>query len=201
MGAVRARARAELGRRWRLWLGLAAIVAVASGAVTAAAAGARRTETSYTRFLAAQRASDLTVYSSPDFGEIDLGRVARLPHVVTAGRIIAIGNTDADLNAFASPDRSGRVLDRPKLLAGRMPHPDRPDEAAISFTLARTRQLRVGSTLRLEFAPGTAPLTFPRGGRGGVARRVPAAHGHAPPQRAPEPGLPRHRRGTNVGRR
>ena len=51
----------ELRARWRGWAVLVLLVAVAGGAVLAAAAGASRTESAYPRFLTASNASDLLV--------------------------------------------------------------------------------------------------------------------------------------------
>jgi hypothetical protein len=50
------RLRSELRTRWRPWLVLALLIGVAAGAAVAAAAGARRTETAYPRFVQAQNA-------------------------------------------------------------------------------------------------------------------------------------------------
>jgi hypothetical protein len=51
----------ELRARWRGWAALVLLMAIAGGAVLAAAAGARRTATAYPRFLTASNASDLLV--------------------------------------------------------------------------------------------------------------------------------------------
>jgi hypothetical protein len=51
----------KLRAGWRGWTALAVIVALAGGAVLAAAAGASRTDTAYPRFLAQSRASDVVV--------------------------------------------------------------------------------------------------------------------------------------------
>src|SRR4051812_39515757 len=51
MAAVWMYARAELRVRWRAMVGLALLVGVVSGAAIAAAAGARRTDSAYPRFL------------------------------------------------------------------------------------------------------------------------------------------------------
>src|SRR6266516_2706003 len=50
----------ELSTRWRSWAGLALLAGLAGGVVLAAA-GARRTDTAYPRFLQASRASDVLV--------------------------------------------------------------------------------------------------------------------------------------------
>ena len=61
MSAVFVRVRSELRARWRAWFGLALLLGLFGGAVIAAAAGARRTESAYPRFLRTQNASDITV--------------------------------------------------------------------------------------------------------------------------------------------
>ena len=61
MAAVWTLARARLRARWRSLLGLALLVGVASGAVIAAAIGARRTDTAYARLLEATRADHVEV--------------------------------------------------------------------------------------------------------------------------------------------
>ena len=52
MGAATLWFGAELRARWRATLGLALLVGVVAGACLAAAAGARRTDSAYPRFLA-----------------------------------------------------------------------------------------------------------------------------------------------------
>ena len=54
----------ELSARWRGWVLLGLLVGVAGGAVLTAAAGARRTDSAYSRFLVASRASDVFVAPS-----------------------------------------------------------------------------------------------------------------------------------------
>ena len=51
----------KLRAGWRGWAGLALIIALAGGAVLAAAAGASRTDSAYPRFLAQSHASDVLV--------------------------------------------------------------------------------------------------------------------------------------------
>jgi hypothetical protein len=69
----------ELRTRWRGWAVLVLLVAVAGGAMLAAAAGARRTGSAYPRFLTATKASDVLVApDEPDMGGY-FGALARLP--------------------------------------------------------------------------------------------------------------------------
>ena len=51
MAAVCMHVRAEMRERWRAMLGLALLVGIVSGAAIGAAAGARRTDSAYPRFL------------------------------------------------------------------------------------------------------------------------------------------------------
>src|SRR6266480_2296440 len=64
MTAVWMRAKGELRARLGSILALAVIVGVIGGVVIAAAAGAKRTETAYPRFLAAENALTLVVQVS-----------------------------------------------------------------------------------------------------------------------------------------
>ena len=52
--------------RWRAWLGLAVLIGLAGGATAEAAAGARRTETAYPRFVQAQNGYQLVVRGFPE---------------------------------------------------------------------------------------------------------------------------------------
>jgi hypothetical protein len=81
MGAVLSLVAHEFRARWRSWVLLVILVAVAGGAVLAAAAGARRTDSAYQRFLYVSKASDVLV--SPSNTGLDgyYRALARLPDV------------------------------------------------------------------------------------------------------------------------
>ncbi len=186
MSAVILRARADFRAYWRAWVGLALLVGLAGGAVTAAAAGARRSDSAYPRFLAATRAPDVQVFSDPDdpnFAQIPFDQLSRLPQVAEAAPAVAYAVVDPpDAALIAGRDeRVGRSVQRHKLLAGRQPRPESADEVMASFTLARSHHLRVGGILSLTIAvPGgddRSPVT--------VALRVvgiEASAGEFPPQ-------------------
>src|SRR5207248_9676384 len=81
MAAVRLRLAAELRARWKAWLAVGALAGLFAGAVIAVVAGARRTETSYQRFLVTDRPPDILVFSPPagretfaPFAEAELAR-------------------------------------------------------------------------------------------------------------------------------
>lgn len=59
MNTVFTLARADLRSRWRGWLSIALLLAVAGGVVLTTAAGARRTDTAYARLLRSSRGADV----------------------------------------------------------------------------------------------------------------------------------------------
>jgi ABC-type lipoprotein release transport system permease subunit len=153
----------ELSTRWRSWAGLALLAGLAGGVVLAATAGARRTETAYPRFLQASRASDVLV--SPQgtgFGGY-YHALGRLPDVrvvaALAGLFVAplgpAGTADLSSVVAAPADgRFGHLTEIPKLLAGRLPRPDRPGEIAVDQIGAQELRLHVGSTLAMVAVTG-----------------------------------------------
>ncbi|HEX4399170.1 MAG TPA: ABC transporter permease [Trebonia sp.] len=147
-----------LRARWRSWAGLAVIVAVAGGAVLAAAAGASRTDTAYPRFLAGSRSSDVLVSpaNSGDLGyDMALGA---LPGVAAVGPVVGINAVPANARGVpdngavmvaALDDRYARTMDVPKMLAGRLPSQETPGEVAVDPIGAEQLHLHVGSVLRM----------------------------------------------------
>ncbi|HET7486949.1 MAG TPA: ABC transporter permease [Acidimicrobiales bacterium] len=141
---------AGLRSRWRSWAALALVVGLAGGAVLALASGARRTASAYPRFLQRVGAPDARLFF-PLTAE-QLGGIRRLPGV--AGVVVDTGLpvADPDLGGVAL-GRGPRPFNRFKVLSGRLPSPDRPDEVAVNFLAAEHRHLRVGSRLTVHFAP------------------------------------------------
>ena len=87
MTPVLMRTRAELRSRWKAWVSLTVLLGLFGGAVIAIAAGARRTDTAYQRFLAWSNAPDVLVpqfnnaVAGGVFGRVTPADVARLPQV------------------------------------------------------------------------------------------------------------------------
>jgi hypothetical protein len=144
MFAIWIRFRAELRSGWRAWALLALAAGLAGGLVVGMAAAARRTETTFDRFLTHINAADAYVGRGFSFGEerLDFDRIARLPQVAGSQRQLLL--------AVVAQSRSGRPIypngpkslevqvpsdgrrvdsiDRAKVLRGRLPDPARPDE-------------------------------------------------------------------------
>src|SRR6266550_9344847 len=98
MHAVWMRARSELRSRLGAILVLALIAGTLGGGVIAAAAGARRTDTAYPRFLKAENALDLEIDANAKTkaaAERVLAKIARFPQVAMSVEVdIASGIFD-----------------------------------------------------------------------------------------------------------
>jgi len=161
--------RAGLRRRWRAWLALALLLGVFAGAVTAVAAGARRTDAAYPSLVRWSRAPDVLLFSSAGgrsatFANLTPAQLIGLPQVAegaaVAGFTVA---SPADVNLTVPVDhRVPSVLWHRKLLAGRLPRPGRADEADISFTTAQRHQLAVGDWMRLTLRALQGPPVMVR---------------------------------------
>src|SRR3954469_3450470 len=154
MTAVLLRVRADFRARWRAWLGLTLIMGIAGGAVIAAIAGARRTDSSYSRFLGSMRAPDALVFESndPSFASIPPDKITSMPQVAATAPLVGYTLTEPNVDLVATPDgRYGTDVGRHKLLAGRAP--TRSDEVMVSFVVADSRHLHVGDTLPLHIIP------------------------------------------------
>jgi ABC-type lipoprotein release transport system permease subunit len=187
MGAVWLRARAQLrGRVWASLL-LALLVGLASGLVLAALAGARRSDAALPRFLAASRTTDTLVYVAGPSGQPgqpartdlaeELRAVAALPQVRAAQRLSPLIMSASDPTGPARPsrqlgwvglDRPGNEgFGRPMVVAGRLPRPDRPEEAAVDEEFAWRHGLRAGSAFRIgtytraQFGPAGEGVPIP----------------------------------------
>ena len=172
----------ELRRRWRGWAALVLLVAVAGGAVLAAAAGARRTSTAYPRFLRVSHASNLLVspagtgltgYYAALAGEPGVALVApgvglNVQPVTHAGRLDLATATEAPADS-----RLGRTLDVPKVLAGRLPGPGSPGQIAVDQIAAASLHLHVGSTLPMVALPNAGlPGSDDSGGKPSALRKL-----------------------------
>ncbi len=139
-------------------LALALLVGIAGGAVLAAVAGARRTDTAYSRLLADTESWDILV--NPDRGTasaLHSEEVERLPQVAEAGRVDGTALVTTNPMTVADFDGYGIVLafgggvgysfGRPKILEGKMPDPRRAREVLINPLLAAQHHVGVGDLL------------------------------------------------------
>lgn len=180
MTAVLLRARAELRSRLPSMLALAILLGLSAGTVMTLTAGARRTDSAYERFARKYRAADMLIYPAFDssFAALDFDTVAALPQVVASAKQLFVGASDSAVEVIAGDENLGKTVNRVKILEGRMPRADSPNEASISFPLAKSRHLHVGSAIPLRF------FTFDRKTINASLRVVGivAAPGEFPPQ-------------------
>jgi hypothetical protein len=156
-------------------LGLALLIGLGGGAAVAAAAGARRTETAYPRFVQAENGYDLVTGGFPDNldPERALAQIAAMPEVSQWARvdvaayaaILPSGRRVSVPELAAVTDLSGRAgfqLNRFKVVAGRIADLRAPDEATVDFPTADREDLGVGSMIRFIVGdPSAKPHSWP----------------------------------------
>jgi hypothetical protein len=168
MRAIWITLRSEARSKWRAWIGLGLILGVAAGAAIACAAGARRTNSAYDRFLTATNAADITTGGAGESVDIQaaLAAIERYPEVagyarrlVVAGRVRFLGEGRTttltvpeawvltELPPRPGRSRPGADISRYKMIEGHMPQPGRDDEVAIGFILADRFHVGVGDRM------------------------------------------------------
>jgi ABC-type lipoprotein release transport system permease subunit len=174
MGSVRLSLRADVRLRWRVWLALAVLLGLVGGIALMAAAGARRTDTAYPRFLRRSHAADLLVTPALSGFHGYFRAVGRLPQVAASASAAFLqmslpgpgASPFSDMVAEASPaGGEGVAIDRVKVLAGRLFNQADPHAVMISQQLADRAHLRPGGILRL--------IGYPQqGGNPGIGHTV-----------------------------
>lgn len=195
MNAVAIRLQFELRRRWRAWLSLALLLAVFAGAVLAAAAGARRTHSAYPRYLVSQKAFDQFLLTGGFDPESSFSpqpdQLRALPEVSDVASAYFFANTE-DVNTIASGEPEFETaFNVPTAHEGRMPRPDRVDEAGVPIVIADELGLEPGDRLTLHFVqagsspeqPKTVPVAFTVTGITVAPAEVPPGGDVPPPVR------------------
>ena len=146
---------AELRRRWRSWLVMAALIALVGGLVLFAAAAGRRTASAFPSFLAAH-GFDAAVY-----GNQPLPTLSKLfPAVVSSTELVFLQDTGQPVctcphqinNSYFEVVIAGPNGPMPfKLLAGHLPDPSAPDQVLASFALQQDDGVRLGTVIRVPF--------------------------------------------------
>ena len=164
MGIVRYRFRATFRRRWSGYLSVVLLVGLIGGIAMASLAAARRTQSSYSTFLASTNPSQLTMalFSAANGGgnAPDLtGPISRLPGVKvvrtvlsppmvpltpggaprlsTLGYVVSLGSLDGLMTA----------QDRLAVVRGRAATPTAADEITMTPSAARIYGVRIGDTV------------------------------------------------------
>lgn len=167
MTAVWMRLRAELRSRWRAMLGLAVLLGIMAGAATAAAAGARRTETAYARFYDRYRVQDVlfTTGGHPEYEKI-FAEAGVVPGVEATfrGSVYPASVRTSDGLELSFPEmflvsEHKRYPQYPpgKVLDGRLSDPNEPHEALVNYAMAERLGIEAGETVAMTlFGPQDA---------------------------------------------
>jgi hypothetical protein len=163
--------RLDVRRRWRSLIVLGLLVALTTGTVLAAVAGARRGHSAYDRLWARTLPADVTVLANqPGF---DWSKVAALPEVSATGLFVVYYGAEVSGSGaggrFSGADMGFppgnadmlRTVERPVILEGRMFDPARTDEVLASPHYMSARRLSVGAELSVHLSsPAQATAGF-----------------------------------------
>lgn len=142
----------DVRRRWRSLLVLALLIALAAATVMTAVSGARRGATAVDRLVA--QTEPATVLVLPNTGGFDWSAVRDLPEVAALSvwplAQVAIDGLPPEDFAEVYDDEAMRTLERPAVLEGRLPDPERPDEAVVTPGWVDKFGLDVGDTLGIR---------------------------------------------------
>jgi hypothetical protein len=168
------RCRATFGRRWFGYLAIMLLIGLVGGLAVGAVAGARRTQSSFPKYLKSTNPSDLIVLHNDSADDSNAGdaaflrSIARLPHVKraessSAPSELVLGPNgepahDAAHELFNSSvqftaDVSGELIDqdRATVVQGRRADPRRADEMVMTADAAQLLHLHVGDVVHLGF--------------------------------------------------
>jgi len=146
----------DLRRRWQSLVVLALLVALSAGVVLTAVAGARRGDSAFDRLWA--RTLPATVTVLPNQPGFDWSKVAALPGVAAVGLFAVYygasveGMDGVDLGFPSASADVFQTVERPVVLAGRMPAPGRADEALVSPHFLTAHHDQVGDTLTIHLS-------------------------------------------------
>ena len=165
------RFRATFGRRLGGYIAIVILIGLTGGIALGSLAGARRTQSSYPKFLRSTNPSDLTVSAFGSSGDAaaaltkDIARLPAVKHVRTLDvpTFATLSPTGAPapvstVFTIASPDGEMSTQDRLSVVHGRMSDPGAADQAVVTASAAQQLRAHVGDVLHLGlFTSHTAP--------------------------------------------
>ncbi len=171
LAVVRYRLRTTFRHRWSSYISLIVLVGLIGGLGLGSLAAARRTQSSFTTFLASTNPSDLTVsvYSggvsstNPNYNPALTAAIAKLPGVrhvapgfeLTGAPLTSDGSprlrVTGEAYSVASVDGLLFTQDRVTVTAGRMASPDQPDEIVMAPLVAKQFGFHVGQVIPYGF--------------------------------------------------
>ena len=130
--------RSELKRHWRALVLLGVLGGLAGGLVVAAVAGAQRSTSSFPRMRQQLLAADAVFFPSQvQIGDADVTKLGSIPEVAAWSGFALLPGWFDELGRGAGPFLpvgAGwfNTIERAKVLAGRLPDPNRDDEAVVN---------------------------------------------------------------------
>ncbi|MGQ0716443.1 MAG: ABC transporter permease [Pseudonocardiales bacterium] len=151
--------RIEMRRRWRSLVVLALLIAISTGTVLAAVAGARRSATAVDRLL--DQTLPATAAVRPQQPAFDWALVRALPQVEALATFPGYSGFGIDeapgetVQRYLPADPEAmHSIERPVILDGRLADPARADEAVVTANFVETYGYGVGDTVTLRlFTP------------------------------------------------
>ena len=169
------RMRATVGHRWRAYVALVVLIGFLGGLGLGGLAAARRTQSSFSTFLATTNPSNLTITvygaqsgstGNPDYDPALASAIARLPGVrhvapgivVIGAPLTPNGTPRIRVTGLAYPVASVNGLfysqDRVAVTEGRMASTSRTDEITMAPVVAKLLGFHVGQTIPFGFYSG-----------------------------------------------
>ena len=163
--------KAEARRRWRPWLAVALLVTLVGGAVLASMAAARRTDRAYPSFVHRYG------FDAVGYADGPVPQVSHLPEVLSAaalegplsGQPTCACSSPIDTADFGISIDQGAARPYVKLLSGQPLSSSDPRQALVSFPMAETYGLHIGSQITVPlYAPSQeqayleASTTYPK---------------------------------------
>ncbi len=149
--------RLDARRRWRSLLVLALLVALATGTVLTATAGARRGQTAFGRLW--DSTLPATVAVLPNQPGFDWAKVKALPEVevlsefpVNGGPLVLTCCPGASISFAPIGDEMNRTIERPDLLSGHLFDPGRADELIVTPEFAAYYHKGTGDRVTMRLA-------------------------------------------------
>jgi hypothetical protein len=136
--AVRLWSGREVRRRWLSLVVLGVMAGLAAGLVTAAVGGAHRSATAYPRMRAQLLAADAVFFPSQvGIGDADVTKLGSIPEVAAWSGFALLPGWFDELGRDSGPllpvgDGWFTTIEKAKVLQGRLPNPNRDDEAVVS---------------------------------------------------------------------
>ena len=152
-------------------LAIVLLIGLTGGIVSGSLAGARRTQSSYPRFLAGTNPSDLTVSSFGEQGATEASLKKTIAGIRGVKRVTSVyvppitivtatgaPTPSATASVFMVGSTDGELFDqdRVSVVHGRMADPTRANEVALTASAASQLKARVGTVLRLGLFPNHA---------------------------------------------